>query len=1044
MGQILTWIRGPRDGHALQDVSVEEQTHGIYRPLPLPPPHFYQSQSNQATPKPAAQVSNVKPAQFEKPSSGSGMAAKPRLFTATSSEVTHGGVAAGGSASVGRAGKAKPESATATTTVKADVHKVDPAKTPKPVATLGSGYVSVSGKTEARPTQHSKVQVEIPPAAAKGVQEVDPFDALASILPSADAIAPRQPVYTGPEVTELNVTSEEGHMTGGGDCPLPPGYRFEDMPPAPADVKPQDVPKPMSTGEALDSLSDAFMTPAVAPQKPEKKVSVESVSASSAGPANFAPPPVKTGARPPADKKAKMEEASCDFSLASGLNTKPKTDGRTVCPPKEPGVVMAGRPQQAKTDAGDSMSLDALSALVDTLPEDKPKPKLPELRPEDIVSEEKHKKEKGVLVGERDDSIHPDYRFKEDQLKKLPAPKPEPTMATGDALDILSEGFMTSSAAPVVQAPLPKKAPAAVSPADKKAKMGKVSDDFSLEAGLDFPTVTKAEPSLAACMASAPGKNATTAQRPAAGKDATDGQQKTAQGDSMSLDALSALVDTLPEDKPKPKLPELRPEDIVSEEKHKKEKGVLVGERDESIHPDYRFKEDQLKKLPAPKPEPTMATGDALDILSEGFMTSSVAPVVQAPVVTPSAPPAQTKVEDLSAVDFLLDDFVAPAKVSGVQAAALAPAKKTPERTVCPLKEPGVVVTKPKTDAGDSMSLDALSALVDTLPEDKPKPKLPELRPEDIVSEEKHKKEKGVLVGERDDSIHPDYRFKEDQLKKLPAPKPEPTMATGDALDILSEGFMTSSAAPVVQAPVVTPSAPPAQSSGDFVLNAMAADFVSSSASTTLKSAVCAPTEAASELHAGPGSALDALSDTLKDIAPAPQPAPPPAKDLVKEKKAVEERLIKMGERDDSLPPEYRPTEEDLKAMAEAKAKAAAAPKEKKMDDKTALDLLSSDFSTDPAAAAAPAAAVATQLVPPVLDSEPLKPMAGPVLDSLSGTLLPDAPGFKSKADKPKGKSKSKSKSKKHHAEEPSASEQLPAPPSSDVVPKSTKKGGRS
>lgn len=27
----------------------------------------------------------------------------------------------------------------------------------------------------------------------------------------------------------------------------------------------------------------------------------------------------------------------------------------------------------------------------------------------------------------------------------------------------------------------------------------------------------------------------------------------------------------------------------------------------------------------------------------------------------------------------------------------------------------------------------------------------------------------------------------------------------------------------------------------------------------------------------------------------------------------VEERLIKMGERDDTLPPEYRPTEEDRK-----------------------------------------------------------------------------------------------------------------------------------
>lgn len=33
----------------------------------------------------------------------------------------------------------------------------------------------------------------------------------------------------------------------------------------------------------------------------------------------------------------------------------------------------------------------------------------------------------------------------------------------------------------------------------------------------------------------------------------------------------------------------------------------------------------------------------------------------------------------------------------------------------------------------------------------------------------------------------------------------------------------------------------------------------------------------------------------------------------LQEKKVVEERLIKMGERDDSLPPEYRPTEEDRK-----------------------------------------------------------------------------------------------------------------------------------
>ncbi|CAF87608.1 unnamed protein product, partial [Tetraodon nigroviridis] len=144
--------------------------------------------------------------------------------------------------------------------------------------------------------------------------------------------------------------------------------------------------------------------------------------------------PPATGKQDKKDKAAQVRLCPCPEAASAGYTGRVPAVRTLSCPPSPP----PPPPQDA------SMSLDALSALCDTLPEDAPKPESPKLRPEDVVS-----------VRAR--------RFKEEELKKLPAPKPEPSMSTGDALDILSGDFMSSSAAPAVQAPVP--APSAPGPA---------------------------------------------------------------------------------------------------------------------------------------------------------------------------------------------------------------------------------------------------------------------------------------------------------------------------------------------------------------------------------------------------------------------------------------------------------------------------------------------------------------------------------------------------------------------------------------------------
>ncbi|XP_064165289.1 calpastatin isoform X31 [Anguilla rostrata] len=603
----------------------------------------------------------------------------------------------------------------------------------------------------------------------------------------------------------------------------------------------------------------------------------------------------------------------------------------------------------------------------------------------------------------------------------------------------------------------------------------------------------------------------------------------TKSADKPVVDPFDALADSLPSEAPAPTAPVYTgPE--VTEHGVTSEKGILCGEDERTLPPGYRFEDmgKNIPDLPEVKPTKPLSTDEALDSLSLGFESSP----------PPSTQKKEPKVEDVSAIDALsagFSNFAPPPPstqkeiqreketnkgyLKRVRGAMVDSEEKVEEKVTAsassagPLKsaappadkkaklEKGCedfslkgAVESPKAPANkkpatdESMSLDALSALGDLLPDAEPVPEPPKIRPEDMVKVDELKSEEAVRVGEREDTLPPDYRFKEEDRKHLPPPKIEPSLDAGEALDILAGGFDAPAVAPTVQAPLPPSTKAPKQPSkgtadhvapptgkvstchaappgvkmppvepvkkpdSDFSLDALVDDVV---APTTASAVQGAPQ------LSDASDAMDALSDTLKDIAPAPAPAPVPVKDVVKEKKVVEEKVIKMGERDDTLPPGFQLTEKERKEMEKEKAKSKAdvRPKKKSIDDDAALDLLSGDFSTPaaPAAPAAVAASAAPKTQSAACPAETMPGEKGPVLDALSSTLLPDTPGFRPKqspvgekpkqspvgdkpkqspvGDKPKAKSgKSKSRSKKQAVADTSAVDELSGQLGSDVV----------
>uniref|UniRef100_A0AAV2M5J0 Calpastatin n=1 Tax=Knipowitschia caucasica TaxID=637954 RepID=A0AAV2M5J0_KNICA len=505
--KIISWFRGspPRDEPGLRDVSVEEKSS---------------SGSNMASKTTGSDVAASKTTATTSVKVDPVTTKLSTGPTKTSSSTTTTAAAAASAA----AAKAQQKT-TATTSVKVDPVttklSTGPTKTSSSTTTTATttATAAAAASTSAAKAQQ-KIQVEVPPKApetkqapstpqtSSSVPPLDPLDALGSLLPTEAPKRP-DPKFTGPEVTE-NVTSEEGVRVGEREDTLPPRYRRQDMPPVPADSKPAEVPKPMSTADALDVLSMGFMdTP------PEK--SVETISTASTAAANFAPAPAKKSdpAAPPADKKAKMDIGNFSLSAAVPADKAPLDSKVLVSapkatvesskaqsaasptiqvevPPKAPETKQAPSTPQTSSSVPPLDPLDALGSLLPTEAPKRPDPKFtgPEVT-ENVTSEE------GVRVGEREDTLPPRYRRQDMPpvpADSKPAEVPKP-MSTADALDVLSMGFMdtppeksvetisTASTAAANFAPAPaKKSDPAAPPADKKAKMD--IGNFSLSAAV--------------------------------------------------------------------------------------------------------------------------------------------------------------------------------------------------------------------------------------------------------------------------------------------------------------------------------------------------------------------------------------------------------------------------------------------------------------------------------------------------------------------------------------------------------------------------------
>ncbi|NXA93217.1 ICAL protein, partial [Melanocharis versteri] len=409
-------------------------------------------------------------------------------------------------------------------------------------------------------------------------------------------------------------------------------------------------------------------------------------------------------------------------------------------------------------------------------------------------------------------------------------------------------------------------------------------------------------------------------------------EKKTKSKEEIKDDAMDALLDTLGGPEPEPE-EDPTPVVEVSEAKAKEKKEQKVGERDDTIPPEYRLKPELDKDgkpiLPKPeeKPKP-LSESDLADEFSKDFACPAQ------PAVQPKAP----KPCSISK------------KPSGSVSAKATEDKVVPRATACTVQS-----AAPVSSVGP-VSDEALEALSSSLGKREPDPD--EKKPAVDKVKEKTKKEQHKKLGEEEETIPPEYRLTEakDKDGKPLLPKPEEKsqpMSENDLLEGLTEGFSCSPAPP---APL--PTSAVLKKAKEGAKPASSSDVISAATVSSVHSAAPAPsTSGGKEMD----EALDLLSDSLGQREPDPDENKPVV-DKVKEK-AKSEHRDKLGERDETIPPDYRKLLESASAFFLPKGKPAKPTekddvkhkgKKKPADDSAAIDALSGDFDTCAKAPATP------------------------------------------------------------------------------------------